>query len=144
MFLVALLGSGCANLSAQGDGDELHAIGVYEGPVHRPRDPSGSNISVRIHAKGRPIVLALFNYESVMWNVTASDGVLIKEIILSSAHHAQVSGIDEASVKITRRSIGMAYDDKTMKAVAHKLEEATGLDIKSFQALYRGFEFSVH
>lgn len=132
-----------ANVSSYG-GAELHAIGVYEGPVHRPSNPSGSKIDVRIHAKSRPIVLALFNYEAVMWSITSDDGVVIREIILSGAFPSQVSGIDEGAVKITRLSIGLAYDDKTFKTISPKLKESTGLDVKSFQGGYRGTEFSVH
>jgi hypothetical protein len=69
--------------------------------------------------------------------------VRIKEIILSSAHHSVVSGIDEASVRITRRGLGTAYDEPTIKVLTPKLKEVTGLNAKSFQALYRGFEFTV-
>jgi hypothetical protein len=142
--IIALLVSGCVNLSTQGDNEtKLHAIGIYEGPVHKPTEPSGSTISVHVYSKGHPIVLALFNYESVLWDITVSDDVVIKEIILSSYHHSQVSGVDEATVKVTRRSLGMGYDDKTMKSATHKLKQATDLDVKSFQTQYRGFEFSV-
>jgi hypothetical protein len=125
----------------------LHSVGVYEGPRHfggNPvDDPSPSTISIRVHAKSSPVVLALFNYEAVMWNISADENVVIKEIILCSAQGAKIKGIDEADVRVTRKSFGLAYDDKGMELIAPLLKKYTGLDISSFQGSYKGSEFSV-
>ncbi|HPW29543.1 MAG TPA: hypothetical protein PLL01_09160 [Rhodoferax sp.] len=78
-----------------------------------------------------------------MWNITADSGVVIKEIILSNAQGAKIKGIDEKTVKVTRKSYGYAYDDKGMQAIAPLLKSYTGLDNSSYQGVYRGAEFSV-
>ena len=132
--------------AAPSQNTELHAVGVYEGPRHfggPADDPSASTINVRVHATKKPIILALYNYESVLWNITADDGVVIKEIILSSYNASRVSGIDEKVVKVTRQDMGLAYDNSTAKSVTPKLMAYTGLDIGSFQISYKGTEFSV-
>lgn len=125
---------------------ELHAIGVYEGPRHfggPVEDPSSSTINVRVHAKRSPVVLALYNYESVLWNIIADDGVVIKEIILSSYNASKVSGIDEKVVKVSRQDMGIVHDNSTAKSAAPKLMAYTGLDVGTFQTSYKGTEFSV-
>ncbi len=125
---------------------ELHAVGVYEGPRHfgRPaEDPSSSTINVHIYATKKPIILALYNYESVLWNISADKGVEIKEIILSSHNASKVSGIDDKIVKVTRLNMGLAYDNSTAHSVVPKLTAYTGLSIGSFQSSYKGTEFSI-
>lgn len=137
----AFLISGCSTQPV------LHSIGVYEGPRHfggHPvDDPSPSTIQIRVHAKSHPVVLALFNYEAVMWDITADENAVIKEIILSSAQGSKVKGIDEKAVRVTRKSFGLAYDDRSMERIAPLLKNYTGLDITSFQGSYKGIEFSV-
>lgn len=136
-----LLISGCSTQPV------LHGIGVYEGPQHfggiPVADPSPSTINISVHSKSRPVVLVLFNYEAVMWNVTADKNVVIKEIILSSAEGAKVKGIDETAVRVTRKDFGLVYNDKAMESTAPLLKKYTGLDITTFQGSYRGTEFSV-
>jgi hypothetical protein len=133
--------------AAPSQSSELHAVGVYEGPRHfggmPVDDPSSSTINVHVHATKKPIILALYNYESVLWNIIADDGAVIKEIILSSYNASKVSGIDDKVVKVTRQNMGLAYDNSTAKSVAPKLMADTDLDVESFQTSYKGTEFSV-
>jgi hypothetical protein len=125
----------------------LHGVGVYEGPHHfggRPvDDPSPSTINIHVHSKSHPVILVLFNYEAVMWNITTDKNVVIKEIILSSAQGAKVKGIDETTVRVTRKDFGYAYSDKPMESITPLLKKYTGLDLATFQGSYRGAEFSV-
>jgi hypothetical protein len=125
----------------------LHAIGVYEGPTHfggNPvKDPSSSTINVHVHAIDTPIVLALSNYESVLWNIIADDGVEIKEIILSCYNASKISGINEKIIKVTRHDYGHPHKSNTAKRVAPILMAFTGLKLKSFQTAYEGRAFSV-
>lgn len=124
---------------------ELHAIGIYEGPIHRGKDPSANKVYIKIYSSERPIVLALFNYEAVVWNITINKGAIVQEIIVNSSDGTQLSGINEKTVKVTRQNIGYtAYDKCTFySAVASKIQEFSGLDVKSFQGAYRGIEFTV-
>jgi hypothetical protein len=78
-----------------------------------------------------------------MWNISADENVVIKEIILSSAQGAKIKGIDETVVRVTRKSFGLAYDDKSMESIVPLLKKYTGLEISSFQGSYKGTEFSV-
>ena len=125
---------------------EIHVVGIYEGPVHFGRvmeDPSASKVKIRVHAKSRPVVLLLCNYEAVLWDIDSDDGVVIKEIILSSANGAKISGIDDKAVRVTRRVMNCGYESNRIQSVAKKLKEETGLEVKSAQGLYRGTEFSI-
>ncbi len=146
LFCLTLNAFGEEGNSDAYDRKELHVIGVYEGPRHFGRpvdDPSGSTINVRVHVQGHPVVLALFNYDPVLWNITADSGVEIKEIVLSSYSGAKFSGVDESAVRITRQNIGIAYEFRQFEAIAPTLKRLTGLDVKSSQGGYKGTEFSV-
>ena len=128
------------------EGTELHVIGVYEGSRHfggPVEDPSASTIDVQVHVTEHPVVLALSNYEPVLWNIIPDDGVEIKEIILSSYNGAKFSGIDESRVRITRHMLSIGYRDDQLRAAASGLRALTGLDVKSYQGMYKGRGFSV-
>jgi len=127
------------------DGAELHVIGVYEGPVNRSSNPSDITVNVRVLSTERPIILALFNYESVVWNITINKGSAVREIIVNSSSGTQLSGIDEKVVKVTRQNIGYTAHEKCTfySAVSSKIQEFSGHDVQSFQGAYNGLEFVI-
>lgn len=136
---------GLPNNKKRNDGAELHVIGVYEGPIHRGGNPLANKVNVHVLSTERPIILALFNYESVVWNITINKGASVREIIINSSDGTQLSGINEKVVKVTRQNIGYtAYDKCTFNsAVASKIQEFSGHDVQSFQGAYKGLEFAI-
>jgi len=126
------------------DGTELHAIGIYEGPIHRGKDPSANKVNVKVYKTGQPIVLALLSYEPVVWNIQLDKGANVREIILSGPQSTQVSGINKKSTKVSRQNFGYAYEDCTFfRTAAPKIKAFSGLDTTSFQGEYRGTGFPV-
>lgn len=126
------------------DGLELHAIGIYEGPLGR--DNSAKNkVDVVIYPSVQPIAIALFSYEQVTWDITLEKGSALKEIFLKTSDGIRVSGANSEAVKVTRQNIGStAYEDcNFFRIVAPKLKEFSGLNATSFQGAYRGIGFPV-
>jgi TPR repeat protein len=126
------------------DGIELHAIGIYEGPLQRSNDPS-NKVDIKVYASEHPIVLALLSYESATWNITLDKGATLKEIILKTSDGIRVSGANSKAVKVTRQNIGStAYKDcDFFRMVAPRLKEFSGLNVTSFQGAYSGIGFPV-
>lgn len=141
-FWVVLI-SGCATAPM------LHGIGVYEGSYpfgvrHSAGYHPDGSVDVAVHTQSCPVILALSSYEPVVWNIKPDDGVIIKEIILSGYHPSKVTGVD-TSVRITRQGFGVAYQPNAKNTkLAEKLKEYTGLDMVTFQGMYKGKAFSVH
>jgi TPR repeat protein len=126
------------------DGIEMYAIGIYEGPIHRGKDPSANKVDVLVYKSDQPIVLALLNYEPVVWNIKLDKGAKVSEIILSASDDTRLMGIRDKSIKISRQKFGYAYEDcKFFQTVAPKLKELNGLNVTSFQGAYRGTGFPV-
>lgn len=136
-------------LSACSSTPALHIVGVYEGSY-----PPGVNHSsgyhpdgtIDIHVKNSrdPIVLGLASYEPVIWQIHSSEGVKIQEVVLSGNHPSKVVGLPE-SVKITRQAFGYSYEANAKQSpYAIKLKDYTGLEVQSFQGMYKGKEFSIH
>lgn len=126
------------------DGIEMYAIGIYEGPIHRGKDPSANKVDVLVYKSDRPIVLALLNYEPVVWNIKMDKGAKVSEIILSASEDTQLAGIRNKGIKISRQKFGYAYEDcQFFQMVAPKLKEFSGLNVTSFQGAYRGTGFPV-
>jgi len=126
------------------DGIEMYAIGIYEGPIHRGKDPSANKVDVQVYKSDQPIVLALLNYEPVVWNIKPDKGAKVSEIILGASEDTQLTGIRKKGIKISRQNFGYAYEDcKFFQMVAPKLKEFSGLNVTSFQGAYRGTGFPV-
>lgn len=129
---------------ANQDGTELHAIGIYEGPIHRGEDLSDNKVNVKVYKTGQPIVLALFNYEPVVWNIQLDKGAEIKEIILSAPESTQLSVISKKSIKIFRPNFGSTYEDCAFFGrIAPRIKAFNGLNVTSFQGEYRGTGFPI-
>lgn len=126
------------------DGLELHAIGIYEGPLGRD-DSARNKVDVVVHPSAQPVALALFSYEKVTWNVTLEKGSSLKEIFLKATDGIRVSGANSKAVKVTRQDIRLtAYEDcNFFRMVAPKFKEFSGLNVTSFQGSYRGIGFPV-
>lgn len=127
------------------DGIEMYAIGIYEGPIHRGKDPSANKVDVLVYKSDQPIVLALFNYEPVVWNIKMDKGAKVREIIVNASEDTQLSGINKKGIKVSQQRFGStAYEDcKFFQMVAPKLKEFSGLNVTSFQGAYRGTGFPV-
>jgi len=126
------------------DGIELYAVGVYEGPLHRSNAPA-NKVDVKVYPSAQPIVLALFSYESVTWNITLDKGAKLKEVILNSSDRIKLTGANSNSIKVIRQNLGYtAYENcDFFRMVAPKLKEFSGLNTTSFQGSYRGIGFPI-
>lgn len=126
------------------DGLELHAIGIYEGPLGR-EDSVKNKVDVVIYPSVQPIALALFSYEKVTWNIKLEKGSSLKEIFLKASDGIMVTGANSEAVKVTRQDIRRtAYEDcNFFRMVAPQLKEFSGLNVTSFQGAYRGTGFPV-
>ena len=132
LFAVVLIISGCSTSPV------LHGIGVYEGSY-----PAG-RIDIHVRTQGHPVILGLCSYEAVTWNITADDGVVIREIILSGYNKSKVRGVAD-NVKITRQAFGYTYEPNAKNSgFAKHVKDYTGLEVESFQGMYTGKEFSIH
>lgn len=126
------------------DGIELYALGIYEGPLGRNKSAK-NKVDIAVYRSEQPIVLALFNYEPVTWNIRMDKGAAIREIILNSSDGTQLTGINGKSIKVTRQNFGYTADDDCnfFSMVAPKLKEFSGLNTTSFQGASRGIGFAV-
>jgi len=126
------------------DGIELHAIGIYKGPLGQEKSLK-NKVNIAVYAAKTPIVLALFSYEKVTWNISLAPGATLKEVILKSSDGIQLTGAKSKSVKVTRPNLGYtAYEDcDFFRRVAPKLKEFSGLNVTSFQGEYRGTGFPI-
>ena len=127
------------------DGIELHAIGIYEGPIHRGKYPSANIVDIKVYKSDQPIVLALFNYEPVVWNIKLDKGAKVREIIVNASEGTQLTGINEKTIKVSRQKFGYTADEdcQFFQMVAPKLKEFSGLNVTSFQGAYRGVGFPI-
>ena len=144
ILVVALL-----MLSACSSKPALHVVGVYEGSYppgvsHSFGNHPDGNIDIHVKSSRDPIVLGLASYEPVIWHIHSSERMNFQEIILSGHHPSKVAGVPE-SVKITRQAFGFSYEANAMNSpYAIKLKDYTGLEVRSFQGMYTGKEFSIH
>lgn len=126
------------------DGVELHAVGIYEGPLGQSKSAK-NKVDIAVYRSEQPIVLALFNYEPVTWNIRLDKGAAVREIIVNSTEGTQLTGINEKSIKVTRQNFRNTADEdcKFFRMVAPKLKEFSGLNVTSFQGAYRGIGFPI-
>jgi hypothetical protein len=137
--------------AAEGDGPELHVVGVYEGPpaggVRRGFDehPVGA-ASVEVGPTDRPVVLALCAYEPVKWSVKIADGATVRKVILSGYNDQQVEGLPPAVPMEkqapnagggVQRFYAYAKDLEHYPGMSRQLKQLTGLDVSTFQGEYR-------
>lgn len=137
--------------AAEGEGPELHVVGVYEG---RPADgarrgfddhPAGA-ASVEVGPTDRPVVLVLCAYEPVKWSVKVAGGATIHKVILSGYYDQRVEGVP-AGVPIEEQNHGgggrarpffaWARDLEHYPGAYRRLKQLTGLEISTFQGGYR-------
>lgn len=138
---------GLPSSKKKNDEAELHVIGIYEGPIHRGSNPLANKVNVHVLNTGHPIILVLHSYESVVWDLSIDKGSVLQEVILGAHEKSPVPellGIDEKTVKVTRRSFYPAYNSCMFYGeVAPALQEFSGHDVQSFQGAYRGLEFTI-
>ncbi len=117
----------------------VHMVGVYEGA-----GPNRATRSVRaiVRPSSRPVVLALSSYESVRW-VIVNTGARISAVLVSGYEPSTVVGVD---APVMRMGSSYAYKLGTTEHLRwrQEVQQYVGpLELRSFQGLYTGAEFSV-
>lgn len=136
---------------AAGDGPELHVVTVYEGMP----DPNFLNyrrgrVAVTVHARPRPVVLALSAYEPVQWDIAVDPGAVLQRIVVQGYQTPILTGIpDGVDVQTIVPGCDSAYGwelraggERYPELIA-ALRGVTGLTETSFQGCYRGDHFEV-
>jgi hypothetical protein len=69
----------------------FHVVSFFSGEPLKKFDPRGT-ANVRVSCKGEQVILALFSYEEVFWNLTVDPGVQIKKIYVISQKPLHLKG----------------------------------------------------
>jgi hypothetical protein len=122
----------------------VHMIGVYES---RGRSTGGASakreITVVARASSQPMVLVLASYEAVDWSIRSTGG-RIAAVLLSGGGSSSVSGV--GNVPVLRIGSDYAYSSGGAEygRLRQVVAQYTGpREIRSFQGMYAGSEFSV-
>jgi hypothetical protein len=132
---------------------EMHVVGVYEGRGHAGFRPySQGVVDVVVHARPKPVVLALSSYEGMFWRITVDPGATLSRVIVQGYGPQEVEGVPEGVPVAYREpyeACGYAYGwevwnngggyEPTMKS----LRRFTGLIETSFQGCYTGAAFEI-
>lgn len=140
----ALVNSCLPSKEKNKDGIELQAVGVYEGASGQDKD-TNNKVDIAVYESDHPLVLALFSYVPVTWNITLNKGSALREVILRASDNVKFSGTKSNTVKVTRQNFGStAYENcDFFRMVAPKLKEFSGLNVTTFQGTYHGIGFAI-
>jgi RNA polymerase sigma factor (sigma-70 family) len=128
-------------------GADLHVIGIYETGVG-----NGTPVDVEVRSTGKPVVLVLTAYYSVLWNVKVAPGARVKAVIISGYNEQEFEGIPANIPRVCRsyypsltEGFFYAYQWNTFeyRRMVEKLNDMTGLLVSSFQGGNSGTSFVV-
>lgn len=135
--------------------EELHVIGIYTGRGNPGFRPSAQGIvEVTVHARPKPVVLALSSYEGMLWRITLDPGARLSRVILNGYYKQEVEGVPPGVPILERdpsQACGYAYGWEvehntgggSYNAMIASLRQLTGLVETSFQGCYAGNRFEV-
>jgi beta-lactamase regulating signal transducer with metallopeptidase domain/predicted esterase len=134
-------------LRAAASGAELQVVGAYSASAG-----NGAPVDVDVRATGKPIVLALTSYGSVLWNVKLARGAQIKAVIVGGYYEQEIEGVP-AGVPIAYRAYfpsqyqgyywGYQWNSQECRNMAARLNDETGRPISTFQGEYDATSFVV-
>jgi len=125
---------------------QVHMVGIYEGKA--PAGSSGGrdvkrHVRVSVRPLSRPIVLVLASYEPVTW-IVSNSGARIAAVLLSGYSPSTVVGVGNTPVLRIGTAYAYSRDGGNYTQLSRAVALYTGTrEIKSFQGVYAGSEFSV-
>jgi beta-lactamase regulating signal transducer with metallopeptidase domain/predicted esterase len=126
---------------------DLHVVGVYGASAG-----NGAPVDVEVRPTGKPIVLALASYNSVLWNVRIPKEAQVKAVIVGGYYEQEIEGIP-ANIPIAYRAFfpsrnegylwGYDWNSEECRSMVEKLNGMTGQPVSTFQGEYTGSSFVV-
>lgn len=141
---------------------ELHVVGVYEGASSRAAGaaaglqppPAPPTIDVIVHARPKPVVLALVGYERAQWRLTVEPGATLARVVTSGHETQTVLGAPSGTPIVHRGPAGSFGYFYGWELAANgggggfldgirAIRRDTGLVESSFQGCYAGARFEI-
>jgi predicted esterase len=113
---------------------------------------NGSPVDVEVRPTGKPIVLALVAYGSVLWNVKIAEGARVNAVIVGGYYEQEIEGVPpgipvayKAYFPARNESFLYGFDWKSQecRSMVEKLNDMTGHPVSTFQGEYTGASFVV-
>ncbi len=129
-------------------GADLHVVSIYWANTAQ----NGIPVDVEVRPTGKPIVLALASYYSVLWKVKLAPGAQVKAVIIAGYYEQEFEGVPTNIPVVGRfyfpdlkQGFFYAYKSDTPEypQMVKKLNDLTGLFIATCQLAYAGTSFIV-
>jgi len=137
-----------ADLILASVGADIHVVSIYwAGP-----GKNGSPVEIEVQPTGKPIVLALVSYYSVLWKVKIAEGAQVKAVIVTGYFEQEYEGIPEKTPIVLRTYFpslnrdfcyGYKLDTPEYRNVIEKLNTMTGRLISTSQLQESGESFVI-
>jgi len=125
---------------------EIHAVCIYEGVTKTGNMIHGGMASVKVDRPGKMVTLFLSSYDPVTWEVTATAGTKIAQVIVGGYHRQAATvpkGVEVVEMfregRERKESISGYYriDSGRIRPFVQALHQLTGQELKSLQGAYR-------
>lgn len=137
---------GYCDLLSPSDASELHVLSVYQG--------TSGVIDVTVHARPRPVTLALTSYEPIDWRISLDAGATLERVLVSDfpgGAASTVTGLPSGLSAETMTACGYGYGWEPayntgggdLRSTIAAIRGLTGLAETTFQGCYEGTSFEV-
>lgn len=128
---------------------ELHVVGLYEGFTKSGGKVHGGKARVIVKRPGKQVILVLSAYDSITWEVSATQDTRLERVILCGYHRQAVHGLP-SEVGVTKafregrtgEDVSLAcyayrLDSPAFRTLVEALHDKVGLHVSSFSGAYR-------